>query len=87
MIGEFEEQAFLDALLAGQFRPDGYYWHVGMADWKPITEYRALAKTQRISFAPPKPATVKIAMDAPPESRESKVESLFGRLWQRLTGR
>jgi hypothetical protein len=87
MIGEFEEQPFLDALLSGQFPPDSYYWHVGMPDWKPITDYRAMAKTQRISFAPPKPATVRIAMDSSAQSSETKPQSAFGRLWQRLTGR
>ena len=91
IIGEFEEQAFLDAVANGRLPPDGYYWHEGMPDWKPLSEYRALAKTQRISFAPPpKPKTVLIDMDSADQgsqARPAKSQTFFGRLWQRLSGR
>ena len=54
-LGEFEEAEFRDKIFAGELQPDNFfYWHEGMADWKPISQYRALAKTQRIVTAPPR---------------------------------
>jgi hypothetical protein len=61
-IGEFEEAEFRDKVLARQITAQDYYWHEGMTDWRPVSEYRAIAKTQRISFAPPPRPTVKIDM-------------------------
>ena len=85
-IGEFEEQDFLDSLFAGRFPADGYYWHDGMTDWQPISDYRALAKTQRISFAPPVRRTVKINLE-PTSATTEKRQSSLRRFWKRLTGR
>jgi hypothetical protein len=59
-VGEFNEAEFRDKVFARKITSSDYYWHEGMADWRPISEYRALAKTQRISFAPPMRPTVKI---------------------------
>jgi hypothetical protein len=64
-VGQFQEADFRDKVFARQIKPDDYYWHDGMADWRPISKYRALAKTQRISFAPPVRPTVKIDTSKP----------------------
>jgi len=85
-IGEFEENDFRDNLFGGRFPADSYYWHEGMEDWRPVADYRSLAKTQRISFAPPMKRTVKINMEPAP-AEPSKSESTIGRFWRRLTGR
>ena len=84
-IGEFDENEFRDNLFASRFPADSYYWHEGMPDWKAIAEYRALAKTQRISFAPPMARTVRIKMER--AARPEKGRRLLGQLWRRLTGR
>jgi hypothetical protein len=84
-IGEFEENDFRDNLFAGCFPADSYYWHEGMEDWRPVADYRSLAKTQRISFAPPVRRTVKINMEPEPV-RPEKAESGLRRIWRRLTG-
>ncbi len=90
-LGEFEEPEFQSRLFAGELTAADYYWHEGMEDWKPISEYRLLAKTQKISFAPPMRATVKIDMDAAsrsdPPSRKSKPQSFVSRLIERIKGR
>ncbi len=63
-LGEFSEADFHDKVSARELSPEDYYWHEGMPDWKPIADYRLLAKTQRISFAPPPMrTTVKIDME------------------------
>lgn len=85
-IGEFQEEEFREIIFAGRFPPDGYYWHEGMEDWHPIADYRALAKTQRISFAPPLSRTVRINIEnisSEPPKREGSVT----RFWKRITGR
>src|SRR5689334_24544896 len=85
-IGEFEENDFRDNLFGGRYPTDSYYWHEGMEDWRPVADYRSLAKTQRISFAPPMKRTVKINLE-PARETPQKAESTIGRLWKRLTGR
>ena len=85
-IGQFEENDFRDKLFGGQLPADSYYWHEGMEDWRRVTEYRSLAKTQRISFTPPMRRTVKINMEQEPAKLE-RSESVFKRVWRRLTGR
>jgi hypothetical protein len=88
LIGEFEEEDFRENIFASRFPADVFYWHEGMADWRAIAEYRALAKTQRISFAPPMRRTIRIDMDAAAESNPktpAKPEGAFGRFWKRLT--
>jgi hypothetical protein len=52
-VGEFSESVFRDKISSGELRSEDFYWHEGMADWKPIAEYRAIAKTQKIAIAPP----------------------------------
>jgi hypothetical protein len=90
-LGEFSEPEFQARLFAGELTASDYYWHEGMPDWKPISEYRVLAKTQKISFAPPMRATVKIDMEAasrsdlPPPA--SKPQSFLSRLIRRITDR
>jgi hypothetical protein len=86
-IGEFEEEEFRKHIFGNRFPADSFYWHEGMEDWHPIADYRALAKTQRISFVPPLTRTVRIKIDpavtGPPPKREGSVS----RIWKRLTGR
>ena len=82
-LGEFEEQTFIEHLFANKFPQDSYYWHEGMADWAPISQYRALAKTQRISFKPPTRKTVKINIQEVPQPAE-KPKGPLQRLWKRL---
>jgi hypothetical protein len=88
-IGEFGEAEFRDKIFASALHPESYYWHEGMTDWKPISEYRALAKTQRISFAPPPRPTVRINVDvgdtAQAKADTSKGRSVIARFWQRIT--
>lgn len=49
-LGEFMEADFRDKIFAGEITSDCFYWYEGMEDWKPVAEYRALAKTQRITI-------------------------------------
>ncbi len=86
-MGEFREPEFRDKFFAGALPADCYYWHQGMEDWRPISEYRALAKTQKISFAPPIRPTVRINVDSvsASASKPDKSQNLFVRLWNRLT--
>jgi GYF domain 2 len=87
-LGEFEEPDFQAKVSAGQLKSDDYYWHEGMADWRPISDYRLLAKTQRISFTPPPRSTMKIDMDAAEKSAgresQSRPPNLMSRLRERF---
>ena len=85
-IGEFEENDFREKLFGKGFPADSYYWHEGMEDWRPVIDYRSLAKTQRISFAPPMRRTVKIDMEQEAAVKPEKSESSLRRFWRRLTG-
>ena len=76
-LGEFEEEEFREKVFARQIKPEDYYWHEGMADWRPVSDYRALAKTQRISFDPPARKTVKIEMGPAAPMKSSNVISRF----------
>jgi len=84
-IGQFEEAEFRDKVFSRQIKAQDYYWHEGMADWRPVSDYRALAKTQRISFAPPMRPTIKIE---PPQvtssSQGTKPENVVSRFWNRI---
>jgi hypothetical protein len=79
-LGELNEAEFQEKIFSGSLTSTDYYWHEGMADWRPIADYRALAKTQRISFAPPMRSTVKIKM----ETETAKAQSPLGRFVDRL---
>jgi hypothetical protein len=51
VIGKFEETAFQDKMRRGELptTPGQYsYWHEGMADWKPLSEYRPPGKITKI---------------------------------------
>jgi hypothetical protein len=90
-IGQFEEADFRDKIFAGELLTDSYYWHEGMTDWKPLSEYRALAKTQRISFTPPVRRTIRIATETA-QTDHAKTESVaahgsLARFWRRITSR
>ena len=87
-LGEFSEPEFNGKVLNGELR-DNFYWCAGMSDWRPVSEYRVLAKTQRISFAPPMRTTTKIDMNiAPPESeRAGKPGTPLSRLLDHIRGR
>jgi GYF domain 2 len=84
-IGEFDESDFRENLFAAKFPTDSFYWHEGLQDWHPIADYRALAKTQRISFSTPMARTVRINME--PEVPAPSRKSFLGKLFARLTTR
>lgn len=85
-IGEFDEAQFREKVFGRQIASDDYYWHEGMAEWRPVAEYRALAKTQRISFTPPPRPTVKIEVDQVPASsqRSPKRANPISRFLERI---
>ena len=81
-LGEFSEEEFNRKVLAGELKED-FYWREGMNDWRAVSQYPVLAKTQRISFAPPPPrTTVKIDMNipAPPEKKKGAMSRLLNRI-------
>lgn len=89
-IGEFNEAEFREKVFARKIAANDYYWHDGMADWRPVSEYRALAKTQRISFAPPPRPTIKIDMEAAAKSdmkSRARPQNFISRLLQRIKDR
>jgi hypothetical protein len=47
-IGQFDDSHFRDKIVRGEISGDHYYWHAGMADWKPISEYRAPGRVTTI---------------------------------------
>ena len=51
VIGKFEEAAFQDKMRRGEL-PVGSgqysYWHEGMSEWKPLSEYRPPGKITKI---------------------------------------
>lgn len=51
-IGEFTEPDFREKIFASEIAPEDFYWREGMADWKPVSEYRAGAKTTVIVQTP-----------------------------------
>jgi len=48
-----------------------------------ISDYRPVAKTQRISFAPPMRPTVKIQME--PKSQSGRTQTAFARVLNRFS--
>jgi hypothetical protein len=89
-LGEFSEAEFQQKISSGELRTENYYWHEGMVDWKPISEYRLLAKTQRISFHPPTRPTVKIDMEAfapHPQTHGRKGQNPITRFLDRIRGK
>jgi hypothetical protein len=78
-VGQFLEADFRDKIFAGELTSDQFYWYEGMQDWKPISQYRALARTQRIEFDA-EPAVV--LEEAPVES--AKRETGLARLLQQI---
>jgi hypothetical protein len=53
VIGQFGESAFQEKVFAGEIRPEDHYWTEGLADWRPVSQYRIAAKTVRMSSALP----------------------------------
>ena len=86
-VGDFEEAEFREKVFSRQIKSDDYYWHEGMADWRPISDYRALAKTQRISFAPPIRPTVKIDMNKSPAPAPPPPKRGISRFIERIRGK
>lgn len=43
-IGEFTESDFREKIFTGELQPEDYYWSEGMAEWRPVSEYRAAEK-------------------------------------------
>jgi hypothetical protein len=51
VIGKFEEAAFQDKVRRGELPAASgqySYWHEGMSDWKPLSEYRPPGKITKI---------------------------------------
>ena len=51
VIGKFEETAFQDKMRRGELPAASgqySYWHEGMSDWKPLSEYRPPGKITKI---------------------------------------
>jgi hypothetical protein len=51
VIGKFEEAAFQDKMRRGELPVASgqySYWHEGMANWKPLSEYRPPGKITKI---------------------------------------
>jgi hypothetical protein len=51
VIGKFEEGVFRDKLQRGELPAASgqySYWHEGMTDWKPLSEYRSPGKITKI---------------------------------------
>lgn len=58
VVGEFSEPVFQSKVFAGEILPDDHYWTEGLADWRPVSQYRIAAKTVRMKSAPvPTPET------------------------------
>jgi hypothetical protein len=51
VIGKFEEAAFREKMRCGELPTTSgqySYWHEGMTDWKPLSEYRPPGKITKI---------------------------------------
>ena len=51
IVGKFEEAAFRDKMQRGELPVASgqySYWHEGMSDWKPLSEYRPPGKITKI---------------------------------------
>ena len=86
-LGEFSEREFNARIKKGEFGPDDhFYWCEGMPDWRPVSEYRTLARTQRISVRPPMERTIKIERATDADSADSKAgtKPIGSRLLDRL---
>jgi hypothetical protein len=60
-IGEFIEPVFREKVFRGELQQEDFYWHEGMADWTPVSNYRAAQKTivRAAAMPPPLPVQVK----------------------------
>ncbi|MBA3962583.1 MAG: DUF4339 domain-containing protein [Chthoniobacterales bacterium] len=69
VLGEFSEDEFRARRARGAVLPTDHYWTEEMSEWKPVSEYRVVAKTQRIRIAPElaPPTPIVIAVSAQPE--------------------
>jgi GYF domain 2 len=79
-LGEFDETVFREKIRSGELKADDYYWCEGMADWKPVSEYRAPGKvTTIIQNLPARKAALRQA--APVKARNTpldRLKNLFG---------
>jgi hypothetical protein len=82
-VGQFQEADFRDKIFAGELTSDQYYWYEGMEDWKPIADYRALARTQRITFDP-EPVLSAEEINVQTAKRESGLARLLGQIKSKL---
>lgn len=88
-LGEFTETEFQTKISRGEFAADDHYWREGMPDWRPVSQYRLLAKTQRITFTPPTKRTMKLEPTSMTVSEQAQKNEkpLLARLLDRLRGR
>ena len=82
VIGKFEETAFQEKLRRGEFPVASgqySYWHDGMADWKPLSEYHPPGKiTKILQEMQSKRQRLKSSSSSrnPPNSRESVLKKI-----------
>jgi hypothetical protein len=69
IIGEFSEGEFREKVFSNELMPEDYYWHEGMSDWAPVSNYRASTKTTKIEVSkpPPLPAIPQAPLPKPPK--------------------
>ena len=48
IIGQYSEPEFQRKIFSSEIQPDDFFWREGFPDWKPVSAYRAAAKTQPI---------------------------------------
>jgi hypothetical protein len=78
-VGQFEELDFRNHLLHGELQSNDYYWCDGMADWKPISEYRAPGKVTTILESIPTREMKRAELASkPPTTRLQKLKKFFG---------
>jgi len=78
-IGEFEEAEFRDKIARGELRPGDFYWIEGMADWKPISEYRPPGKVTTILGNLPTREAKRAALFQTRNTPLKRLKKLFGR--------
>jgi len=77
-IGQFEEAEFRKKILRGELQADHYYWREGMADWKPISEYRPPGRVTKILGNIPTREAKLAALSELRDTPLKKLKKLFG---------
>jgi hypothetical protein len=77
-IGQFEEADFREKISRGELLPGHYYWCEGMADWKPISEYKPPGKVTTILGSIPTRETRRAALSKARISPLNRLKNFFG---------